>query len=105
MTFGKKHLLVLMNNSEVFACGDNSRGQLGFGTKEKKYPTPERIRTLVGKPVKQVRHDQKYVYRKLFTFSTVVFSETTILKSRFGVSFYFPDCVWRFPFSRTDIQW
>eukprot|EP00301_Raphidiophrys_heterophryoidea_P004922 c12104_g2_i4.p1 GENE.c12104_g2_i4~~c12104_g2_i4.p1 ORF type:complete len:603 (-),score=121.44 c12104_g2_i4:21-1829(-) len=54
IAFGKKHVLVLLDSRDVFAFGDNRRGQLGFGTKEPKFSMPERNRSLSSKEVKQL---------------------------------------------------
>eukprot|EP00298_Acanthocystis_sp_HF-20_P012413 c19874_g1_i1.p1 GENE.c19874_g1_i1~~c19874_g1_i1.p1 ORF type:complete len:923 (+),score=410.30 c19874_g1_i1:48-2816(+) len=54
LAFGKGHMLFLLSHHEVFAYGDNRKGQLGFGTKDKKCAQPERIRALDSKEVKQI---------------------------------------------------
>lgn len=53
---GKGHSLFLTENNEVYACGNNERGQLGIGSRLKwckKLPKPKKI-VYDGPPVKKI---------------------------------------------------
>jgi alpha-tubulin suppressor-like RCC1 family protein len=59
-------MLVLMDNQDVFAFGDNRRGQVGVGTKEKFFEKPQRVHSLTKRGVKQV--SQTFIFRLQFFY-------------------------------------
>lgn len=57
LAFGNRHLIALGKDGSVYACGDNSLGQLGIGANpdaQTKYLTPQALKSIAAIPMSDV---------------------------------------------------